>query len=632
MISLNSINKSFRDRVLFRDLNFQIRSNERIGIIGPNGSGKTTLFRIILREESVDSGTVDIPKGTTIGHVAQEVEQISGTTVLSEVMSVFPLIFRFEEEIFHITEQLRHHPHDEKLITQLGKLQDEMESSGGYNLENRAKVILSGLGFKEKDFNRLTDELSGGWKMRIALAKVLLRSPRLLLLDEPTNHLDLESLIWLEKFLKEYDGAILIISHDRYFLDNLVTRIGEIEFGRITTYAGNYSHFEKEKQKNIEILTRQAKNQSRQIAQTERFIERFRAKNTLATRVKSKIRQLEKMERIEAPESSNRQIHLVFPQPRRSGLRVMELKNVRQAYGPMVVYENLNFTLEREEKVALVGPNGAGKSTLLKLMAGRIPHQSGTIRAGHNVGIAYYAQHQLDVLDPNLTVYDTLLGHSEGMTQTQLRTFLGAFLFSGEDVEKKVSVLSGGEKARLVLAKMLLKPANLMLLDEPTNHLDIPSQDILIRAMQDYPGTMVCISHDRRFLNAVCNKVVEVDNGRLREFPGNYDYYLWKREQNTEAQPENDLPAQTEKKESYAERKSRMRAEQKRQRQIRKFEDEIASIEENIRRLHAQMNDPANATNPAKLQSLIDETAAAQSRLDEVMEAWLLLQESSPES
>lgn len=463
--------------------------------------------------------------------------------------------------------------------------------------------------------------------MRVALAKVLLMCPQVLLLDEPTNHLDLESLIWLEKFLMDYSGAVLIISHDRYFLDRLATHIAEIEYKQITLYTGNYSRYEIEKETNREIRIRQAKNQSRQIAQTERFIERFRYKNTLATRVQSKIKELEKIERIEVPVSSSKKIKFTFPEPRRSGLVVMELKNVDQSYGDVKVYQNLSFRIERGEKIALVGPNGAGKSTLIKILANTVPYQSGDLITGHHVDINYYAQHQLEVLEPDRTVLSTVEPVANGYSHSQLRSYLGTFLFSGDDVEKKVMVLSGGEKARLVLAKMLLKPANLLLLDEPTNHLDIPSQDVLISAMKQYNGSLVCISHDRRFLNAVCNKVVEVVNGKLTEYPGNYDYYLWKKEQ-LEIEREKSRLSLGKKSEgalTYEERKALQRAEQKKERYLTKLENEISELEERIQILETRMNQPEVSSNPAKLQALLDEKSSHEQKLDTTFCRWAKL-------
>jgi len=624
MIRLDSIKKSFRDQVLFDGLSLHVKSGVRLGIIGPNGSGKTTLFNIIRGTETVDAGNFSIRKDVTIGFVEQEIENLHGRSVLEETLSVFPRILHLEKNIVKMYEKLSHHPHDTSFIHELADLQDEYEKKRGYSYENQAKIILSGLGFPAEQFSTLLDNLSGGWKMRVALAKVLLRKPEVLLLDEPTNHLDLESLIWLEKFLMDYSSAVLIISHDRYFLDRLVTHIGEIEYRQMTLYTGNYTTYETDKEVNREIRTRQAKNQSRQIAQTERFIERFRYKNTLATRVQSKIRELEKTDRIEVPESTRKKVKFAFPEPRRSGLVVMEMKNIDQSYGQAQVYKNMSFRIERGEKIALVGPNGAGKSTLMKLLAKTIPYQSGSFTVGFNVDVNYYAQHQLEVLNPESTVLATVESVAEGMAHTQLRSYLGTFLFSGDDVDKWVKVLSGGEKARLVLAKLLLKPANLLLMDEPTNHLDIPSQDVLISAMQHFSGSLVCISHDRRFLNAVCNKVVEVISGKLTEYPGNYDYFLWKKMQIRETDREIDYigPKKIDGELTYEERKALQRAEQRKARNIQKIESEITSLEEKINSLESEMNQPDVGYNPKRLQKILNNITFHKVMLDKSYQRW----------
>ena len=632
MIRLDSIKKSFRDQVIFDGLSLHIKSRVRLGIIGPNGSGKTTLFNIIRGEEAVDDGKITLRKDVSIGYVAQEVETMEGKSVLEETLSIFPRISKMEHEIEIATAELSESPNDSRLLDRLSILQDEYEKNDGYSLENRGKVILSGLGFHPEKFSVHLEKLSGGWKMRVALAKVLLLSPDVLLLDEPTNHLDLESLIWLEKFLMDYEGSVLIISHDRFFLDRLVTHLAEIEFQKMAIFHGNYTAYELDKVKKHDILIQQAKTQGREIEQTKRFIERFRYKKKLASRVQSKIKELDKMKRVDVPSDTRKKMKFSFPAPSRSGLKVMELKNIHQAYGDLIVYENLNFQLERGDKIALVGPNGAGKSTLMKLLADVIPHKSGTITKGHNVDMNYYAQHQLDVLDPNSTVLKTVESISEGLTHTQLRSYLGTFLFTGENVDKKVKVLSGGEKSRLVLAKLLLKPANLMLMDEPTNHLDIPSQDVLIDAMQQYSGTMVCISHDRRFLNAVCNKVTEVIDGNVKEYHGNYDYFLWKKEEverqlravEIQRNPAEISVGQI----SYEERKSQKRAERKRKRLIEKYENQIAQFEDKIEEIRKKMEIPEINSNPTKLQVLMKEMSELRYELNVTYDLWAESQES----
>lgn len=629
MIRLDSITKSFGDSVLLEHASLHIKPRNRIGLIGANGVGKTTLFRIILDQEPLTEGSVFRRGGLQIGYVPQEVDNLSADTILSETLSVFPQLSGLETQLQSLTEQIQQTA-SEKLLKKLGKLQEEFETLGGYSLEVKAKVILCGLGFQEDGLLKSARSLSGGWKMRVALAKVLLQNPDVLLLDEPTNHLDLESLIWLEKFLSDYEGSMVIISHDRYFLDRLVTHIAEINNRRITTYTGDYSHYEKYKSQRLELLSRQAKNQEKKIAQTERFIERFRAKNTLATRVKSKIKQLEKLERVEIPGDSQKKIKFTFPQPPRSGLKVVNISKVRKAYGDVVVYDQLDYTVERGDRIALVGLNGAGKSTLMKLMAEVISPDEGSLTIGHNVSRSYYAQHQQDGLDLQRTVLQNIEGLSENATVTSVRSYLGAFLFTGEEVNKKVSVLSGGEKARLALARLLINPANFLLLDEPTNHLDIQSQDVLIDTLKQYTGTLVVISHDRRFINEICNKVAAIEKGSIREYPGNYDYYLWKKSEQEKSVSNREAAAEvSSNKLSYAQRKIRQKEQRKQQRRIEKYESEIALIEERIQGVEDQLQDPVNARSYVQLQELMAVKSELQAELDQKYELWVAAQEES---
>ncbi len=628
MLKIESISKSFGKQEIFSKASLHIKPNMRLGLIGSNGSGKTTLFRIILGEESVEAGNVIHRKNLSFGVVHQEIENLTGKSILSETLSIFPEISKIENKIKEISKNLLNEPNNSKLLSELSDLQIKLENSGGYSSENRAKTILSGLGFKESLFHQMVDTLSGGWKMRVALAKVLLLSPDLLLLDEPTNHLDLESLIWLENFLLNYRGSIVIISHDRYFLDRLVTHIAEISRKDIWTFKGTYSQFHQEKEIRNDTLTRQSKNQEKQIAQTERFIERFKAKNTLATRVKSKIKQLEKIERIEVPAKNEKTISFSFPQPIRSGLKVVDICKVNKSYDNNIVYENLNFTVERGDRIALVGPNGAGKSTLIKLIGNVVKPNSGDVILGHNVEVNYYAQHQLEALNSGFTVYQSVEGLSSEIGHTQLRSFLGSFQFSGTDIDKKVSVLSGGEKARLALAKMLINPGNLLLLDEPTNHLDIKSQDVLITALIQFIGTIICISHDRQFINKICNKVVEIDSGNIQTYEGNYNYYHWKKNQ-VKSEVLIDEVQNTDKskrKENYEERKAKLRLENKHKRKIKKLENEITNLELLITNKDLEMSKQDISNDFSILQEIMSEKTDLQRKLDDVYEQWLELQ------
>jgi len=600
MITLNHVQKQFGSKVIFKDCSLQIGVRDRLGLIGPNGSGKTTLFRMILGEESVDEGEILIAKGVKIGYLPQEVISFKGNTVLDEVLKSLIRITSLQDKMKILEEELssiEDPKKQERLANEYGKLQERYTLLGGYGLEAEAKRILQGLGFKERDFDRFTDELSGGWLMRIALAKILLQSPDLLLLDEPTNHLDLESLIWLEEFLVNYPGAMIIVSHDRVFLNHLIDRIAEIEGQKIDLYYGDYDHYLEEKEARIQILEATYKTQQRKIEQTERFIERFRAKNTKSSQVQSRIKMLEKIERIELPEKK-KEIRFRFPAPTRSGHKVVEVKNLHKSYGEAVVYQGIDLNLYRGDNVALVGPNGAGKSTLLKILAGVLDFEEGEVILGKDVTRAYFAQHQFDILRPENTVFEELLSVATDESQTELRTILGTFLFSGDDIEKKVSVLSGGEKSRLILAKMLLKPANFLLFDEPTSHLDIPSRNVLEMALKQFQGTICLITHDRHLINQIANKVIDIDQGTPHLYPGNYDYYLYKKQQipleETTQEVKNEVKVKVEEKEKSGKEKSKYMAKEerrKRAQEMDQFKRQLSSLEKRFQEVEKSLHD-----------------------------------------
>jgi len=528
MIQLERVSKSFGGQVLFKDLTWHITRGQRIGLVGPNGAGKTTLCRILIGDIEVDSGEIRQAKSATIGYLPQDILSAGDGMLLGHLLAGFPEVQRLEQELELLAVEMAEGETSEDLMRRYGEVQHQYEALGGYHLEARGKAILGGLGFAPDVFFAPLSQFSGGWRMRAALGRLLLQAPDLLLLDEPTNHLDLESLQWLEDFLAAYEGTVAIISHDRYFLNRVVDRIVELELGRFALYTGDYDDYQAQKLARQEQIEAAQRQQAEQIEKMERFIRKFRYKATKARQVQSRIKMLEKIEQVEVIRVPKR-IHFRMPQPQRSGAIVCELRKIYKAYGDNVVYAGIDFRLLRGDRVALVGANGAGKSTLLKISAGNLSFEAGDRVGGHNVSIHYYAQHQLDALNPRNTVLEELASVADTEIQPRLRAILGAFLFSGDDVEKPVAVLSGGEKSRLALAKMLLRPANLLCLDEPTNHLDVTAREVLEEALDQFDGTILFISHDRYFINRIANKVLEVRDGRLWEYVGDYDYYLEKR-------------------------------------------------------------------------------------------------------
>jgi ATP-binding cassette, subfamily F, member 3 len=535
VIQLDDISKGFGGQALFRDVTWRIAERERIGLVGPNGAGKTTLCRILAGLEEPDTGRVSQGRAVTVGYLPQEVAGAASGSVLAEALGGFEAVWALEREMEDVALALERSPSD-ALTERYGELQHRFDALGGYRLETQARAILSGLGFRPDELGRPLAEFSGGWRMRAALARLLLLAPSLLLLDEPTNHLDLASLAWLEDFLAGYDGTVVVVSHDRYFLNRMVTSIADLTPDGLVAYPGDYDDFLVEREARRELLEARARNQAKRIAEVERFIERFRYKATKARQVQSRIKMLDRVERIEMP-GARRQVHFAFPQPPRTGRRVATLTGIHKAYGDNVVYAGVHAAVERGERLALVGDNGAGKSTLLKILAGVLPFERGERTLGAHVAVHYYAQHQLDALDPARTVLEELEAVAPEATHTRLRTILGAFLFSGDTVDKKVAVLSGGEKARLALARMLVRPAALLCMDEPTNHLDLASREVLESALVEFPGTIVFISHDRYFINRIATAVVEVAHGTLTRYPGSYDDYLDARARGVEAGP-----------------------------------------------------------------------------------------------
>jgi len=533
MLSINNLNLQYGSKHIFRDVSAQIHIGDRVGLAGVNGAGKSTLLRIMCGEQEVDPGIVNRASWFTVAYLPQEVSiELGSRSLFSEAESAFDEVLAQQEELDRVSEELAlldaDSPEIESLLARQGELQHLLEGSDVFRIRPQIERVLFGLGFSAADLDREVRSFSGGWIMRLLLAKLLLKRPALLLLDEPTNHLDLDSLTWLEEFLLGYQGSMVIISHDRSFLDRVTQVTWELSLGRLSVFRGNYSHYLVEKAQRLELERAAYDNQQALIRQSERFITRFRAKSTKAKQVQSRVKQLEKLERLELSETE-RTIHFTFPPAAPSGRDVLSLEGVRKAYHGQQVFDGVSFSLQRGDKLAVVGVNGAGKTTLLKILAGLEPAE-GTIKPGHNVILSYFGQHQAQELAGELTILDTVYHTAVDMTITQVRSLLGAFLFSGEEVEKQVRVLSGGEKSRVALAKMLVRPANLMLLDEPTNHLDMSSQEILQEAMAQYEGTIIVVSHNRFFVNSFVNKVLEIRNGKATIHEGNIDDYLeWRR-------------------------------------------------------------------------------------------------------
>lgn len=538
MLTATNVSKGYGGQLLYRDASFIIGPGEKVGLVGPNGAGKTSLFRLITGEEKPDSGTIGVPDKVRLAYFSQSVGEMKGKTVLEEVIHANPKIDRLQKDLKILEEKLSSDLSDDemqKTLEKLGDVQTEFEQLGGYDLEHQAQTILTGLGLMPHQHQQKVEEFSGGWKMRIALAKVLVQRPDIILMDEPTNYLDMESIVWLEEWLKNYAGAVFMTCHDREFMNSIVKKIVEVNHQALTVFSGNYDFYEKEKKIRLEQLRASHNRQQDMLAKEEEFIARFAARASHAAQVQSRVKKLDKIDRIELP-PEDQIINFEFPKAPRSGNDVVKMKNLVKVYetpiGPKTVFSNVNAVVERLDRLAVVGVNGAGKSTLLKCIAKQINPSDGTMDLGSNVELGYFSQFSLDVLKPNLTVLEEMRSRLQDKNDGYIRNLLAAFLFRGDDVDKKISVLSGGEKSRLILASLLTSPVNLLVLDEPTNHLDIRSREVLVDTLKNFDGTLIIVSHDRHFLRQLCNKVAEVSKGGVSFYPGDFDEYTeWKAKQ-----------------------------------------------------------------------------------------------------
>lgn len=635
MISIENLTIAFGFEPLLDNISFLINRKDKIALVGKNGAGKTTLLRTIAGEQKPTSGTISYSRDLSIGYLPQQMIHAEGTTVREETRKAFKHISDIQERITSLSNQLAERTDYDSLqyqtlIDQLTHDNELLQMLGGQNFDGEMEKTLLGLGFLRTDFDRPCSEFSGGWRMRIELAKILLQSPDLLLLDEPTNHLDIESIQWLEQFLMQSRSAVLLVSHDRAFIDNVTNRTIEISLGHIYDYNVNYSHYLTLRQERHEQQVRAYENQQKMIQDTEEFIERFRYKATKAVQVQSRIKQLEKLERVEVDLEDNSRLRLKFPPAPRSGDYPVIADDVEKAFGEHVVFSHATFTIHRGEKVAFVGKNGEGKTTLVRCIMGQLPY-SGTLKIGHNVKIGYFAQNQASLLDENLTVFETIDNVATGDIRTKIRDILGAFMFGGEASDKKVKVLSGGERSRLAMIRLLLEPVNLLILDEPTNHLDMRSKDVLKEALQAFDGTLIVVSHDRYFLDGLVNKVYEFGGGQVKEHLGSiYDFLQKKKIDNLQELERkttvNNTAAQkseSEGKLSYEQQKEQQRKQRKLEKQIQETEQEISRLEAEQKRIEELLTKPENQTNTDLFEQYERVKHEAEQRLYE----WEILQD-----
>ncbi|MTI21353.1 ABC transporter ATP-binding protein [Fulvivirga sp. RKSG066] len=625
MIAINDLSYFIGGRALYEDASLHIKPKDKIGLIGLNGTGKSTLLRLINGEYQADKGEISKSKECSIGFLNQDLLSYqTDDSILSVAMEAFAEAVETQRAIDKILKQLETE-YTDKLVEKLTKLQEKFERLEGYSMQAKAEEILEGIGFKTEDLQRPLREFSGGWRMRVMLAKLLLEQPSLLMLDEPTNHLDLPSIEWVENYLRNYEGAVIVVSHDREFLNNTITSIVEVANRNLTAYEGNYDFYLQEKELRSEIQQNAYENQQQKIKQTEQFINRFRAKATKARQVQSRVKALEKMDKVDEVVDENAVVDFNFSFKQKSGRHVIRLENVSKAYGDLTILKNTTAHIERGDKIALIGANGKGKSTLLRIIAGTESIE-GQREEGYNVYQGFYAQHQLEDLHVDNEILEELKQEGTGKSELQLRQILGSFLFTGDDVFKRIKVLSGGEKSRVALAKTLIGEANFLLLDEPTNHLDFQSENILIQAMQQYKGTFITVSHNRHFVSNVANKIWYIEDNEIKEYPGTYQEYVYWRNKQQPKQPEKPKEEVKEKKEKPKQQKPRTSDTEK---QIKKYKQEINTLEKSIEKLEEEtqtleerMADPTVFGNPDKLMEANKAYEKAKAELEELNEQW----------
>ena len=647
MIQLSAVHKAFGARVLFDAVTWQVQPGDRLGLCGPNGAGKTTLLRLMAGLEEPDAGRLAHPADLTVGYLPQDGIVHAGRTLYEEAAGAFDELAAVEAEMREIEARLAAAPagadHD-GLLSRYSGLQDTFQHQGGYDIEARVTTVLRGLGFRETDLSRPTEQFSGGWQMRIALAKLLLQRPRLLLMDEPTNHLDLEARNWLEDFLVGYPHAVVLVSHDRFFLDRVVTAIADINLRAITSFPGSYSAYLVERDARLARLRERKRLQDEEVARMQAFIDRFRYQATKAAQVQSRVKMLEKITPIEVPPERKR-VHFKFPASPRSGRTVLELHGVRKAYGALEVFRSVDLHVERGDRIALVGPNGAGKSTLMRILAGVEAPDAGAREPGPGVVARYFAQDEASRLDPSLTVHETLSAGSPIAMVPAIRNILGGFLFEGDDIYKRVRVLSGGERTRLAVARMLLHPSNTLLLDEPTNHLDIDSTNVLLDALADYGGTLIFVSHDRYFVDRLATKVLDIGRGAAIMYPGTYEEFRWSREQQSRQPEAEGRPARSPSRPAAPAARGRSakprpatNATRRLERKLKSLRARIADLEQRIgereqsvRTVEAAIADPDFYSDPAQARARMDEHQAIMWEVGNLMNQWEALQSEADE-